>query len=40
MATIEKLNVASDVDQLLKDTNLYKASVWKIKDGVIALEWE
>ncbi len=39
-ATVEKLNKASDVEQALKDTGLYRTGVWKFKDGNIALDWE
>lgn len=39
-ATVEKLNVESDVDQVLKDTNLYRSNAWVMKDGKIALSWE
>ena len=34
-ATVEKLNVESEVEQALKDTNLYHTNVWVEKDGKI-----
>lgn len=39
-ATVEKLNKEADIDQALKDTGLYRAGAWKIKDGNIVLDWE
>ncbi len=39
-ATVEKLNVASDIEQRLIDTNLYRSNAWVLKDGEIALDWE
>lgn len=39
-ATTEKLNVESDIQQVLRDTNLYRSNAWILKDGVIALDWE
>ena len=39
-ATVEKLNTKSDVEQILKDKNLYRENAYKIKDGNIVLDWE
>lgn len=39
-ATIEKLNVESNIDTVLKETNLYRNNAYKLKDGVIVLDWE
>ena len=39
-ATVDKLNVESDIEQGLKDTKLYRSNAWISKDGQVALDWE